>query len=130
MAELIHVEVEVDPLAAAEDPERVDEFTRELLVDVRQSDVESAELIRGPAAPAGAKGGIEVASAIAIGLTTNAFWEIGKMLVARLRSQRAAVVRIDGPVAGRHVKFEGSPSELASLLETLSGASEGTAPEG
>lgn len=127
MSDLIRIDVTMAALAGADDPERLDEFTRGLLLDVREQRVESAELVRDRAAPRGAKGGLEVAAAIAIGLTTNAFWDVAKMLMSRLRNQPGAVIRVDGPVAGRPLKFEGTPAELAALLERLA-TRPGTAP--
>lgn len=120
---MVHLVIDLQKLAAEEDSERLDKFTRQLLLEMREHDVSSAELVRGQRAPPGTKGVIEVAMAIALGITTNAFWDVAKVLVSRLRTRPGVVIRLDGTVADGHVKFEGTPAELASLLERLSSQS-------
>jgi hypothetical protein len=124
MSELIHVEVNMDDVAAGEDREELDAFTRNLLVELRERDVASADLKRGGSAPPGTKAGVELLSAIVLGMTTNAFWDVSKVLLNRLRSRRGVVIKIDGSLGAGQLRFEGTPAEFAKLLEQLSARSD------
>ncbi len=97
--------------------EELDRLTRQLLYQLREVPIESAELTAGPAAPSGTKG-----DPIAL----------GSIVVQSLPSVLPAVIGLvqswvaGGP--GRTVKFkskdfefEGSPEELQKILATYRG---------
>jgi hypothetical protein len=95
--------------------EDLDRLTRQLLSELMQADVESAHLVQGAAAPAGAKGDPVALGSIAVQL-------LPAVLPGIIGLVQAWVDR--GP--GRKVKFksgamefEGSPEDLHKLLVEL-----------
>jgi hypothetical protein len=96
------------------DPEELDEQTRRLLVELRDQPVESAELVRGGPLPAGAKGLDPSTVEIAVIVGSASI-----KLVLDLLSRRRGVVRFEGRVGGRNLKFEGAAKEFARMLATI-----------
>jgi hypothetical protein len=106
--------IQVSAIDATE--EDVDRMTRQLLSELRETDVESAELAKGGEAPRGTKSGDPIT--------------MGSIVISALPAVLPAVVTLVQAWAsrgqGRTVKFktkgiefEGSPEEFQKLLATL-----------
>jgi hypothetical protein len=106
--------IQVSAIDATE--EDVDRMTRQLLSELRETDVESAELAKGGEAPRGTKSGDLVS--------------MGSIVISTLPTVIPAVVSLvqawSSRGQGRTVKFkakgiefEGSPEEFQKLLESL-----------
>jgi hypothetical protein len=100
--------------APDEDAEEVDEQTRQLLLELREQPVESAELVRGGALPAGAKGMDPATAEIAVIVGTASI-----KLILDLLSRRRGMVRFEGRIGGKNLKFEGAAKEFARVLATV-----------
>lgn len=111
--DLTQISLEISASDATE--EDIDRMTRQLLFELRELDVESADLAKGGLAPQGAKGD----------LTT-----LGSIMISSLPTVLPAVVALvqswSSRGQGRTVKFknkefefEGSPEEFQKLLATL-----------
>lgn len=116
---LIELNIEVSASDATED--EVDRMTRQLLVELRDLDVESAHLAKGGPAPVGSKGDAITMGAIVL-----------EVLPAVLPSVLGLVQSWVGRRQGRNVKFkgmgiefEGSSQDLQKILEMLSKGGEG-----
>jgi hypothetical protein len=111
--EALNFEIEVISSEATE--EELDRMTRNLLFELRQTDVESAELVSVGTAPDGTKG-----DAITIG--TLAMTVVPAVLPVVIEMIRAWAGRREGRTVkfkGKGIEFEGSPEELQKLLDTL-----------
>ena len=109
-------QVNIEIVASDATEEDVDRMTRQLLSELRETDVESAELAKGGEAPRGTKSGDPVT--------------MGSIVISALPVVLPAVVTLVQAWAsrgqGRTVKFkskgiefEGSPEEFQKLLATL-----------
>ena len=97
------------------DAEELDERTRELLSDLREQPVESAELVRAAGgAPAGTKGLDPKTAEIAVIVGSGAI-----KLVLELLSKRRGIVSFEGAIGGKRIKFEGAAKQFAELLTTM-----------
>ncbi|MFN0182165.1 MAG: hypothetical protein ACKVZ0_25450 [Gemmatimonadales bacterium] len=106
-----------------EHAEETDRFARDLLRAVRELPVESAELGPGAPPPAGTKGAtLAAVGALAIGVSTNAAWDVIKFLLSRLRNRRNTVVKLEGLVGSELIRFEGTPAEFEKLAAALAAA--------
>jgi hypothetical protein len=116
MDETEKAEFHIEVSASDATEEDIDRMTRQLLSELRETDVESAELARGGNAPAGTKSGDPVT--------------MGSIVISALPTVIPAVVTLVQAWAargqGRTVKFkskgiefEGSPEEFQKLLESL-----------
>jgi len=109
------IELEIEILATDTTEEDLDKMTRNLLKELRETDVESANLVSIGNAPAGAKGdpmtiGTLAITALPIVLPTV----IDMIRVWATRGQGRTV-----KFKGKGIEFEGSPEELQKLLATL-----------
>lgn len=107
----LNIEISADD-ATRED---VDWMTRQLLFQLRESDVESAELTKG-VAPAGAKGDSISIGSIALELLPSVLPAVLGLLQAWLARGQGRTVKFKG----MGIEFEGSSEDLHKLLETLS----------
>ncbi len=112
--DLTQVTIEISAADATE--EDIDQMTRQLLSELRETDVDSAELARGGSAPHGTKSGDPVA--------------IGSIMISALPTVLPAVVALvqawsargQGRTVkfkGKGIEFEGSPEKLQKLLASL-----------
>lgn len=109
------IELSVLPAEEADaDAEEMDRSTRDLLADLRDLPVESAELVSSGPAPGGTKG-LEVAAAEIMVLVSTASV---KVLVDFLMAKRARV-RFEGQVGGKPIKFEGTAKEFTRLISMI-----------
>jgi hypothetical protein len=99
--------------ATAED---VDWMTRQLLSELRELDVDSAQLTRAGAAPAGAKGDPISIGSIALELLPSVLPSVLGLVQAWISRGQGRNVKFKG----MGIEFEGSPQDLHKLIETLS----------
>jgi hypothetical protein len=95
--------------------EELDRMTRQLLHELRDLDVESAELTKGGLAPEGSKGD-------PITLASIALVAIPALLPKVVDTVQAWATRGQGRTVkfkGKGIEFEGSPEELHKLLASL-----------
>ena len=99
--------------ATAED---IDWMTPQLLSELRELDVESAELTKGGSAPAGTKGDPISIGSIALELLPSVLPSVFGLVQAWVSRGQGRTVKFKGV----GIEFEGSSEDLHKLLETLS----------
>ena len=110
----IQLNIEISASDATED--ELDRMTRHLLHELRDLDVESAQLARGGPAPVGSKGD-------ALTMGTIVLEVLPAILPSVLSLVQAWVARGQGRYVkfkGMGIEFEGSSQELQKILEMLS----------
>ncbi len=102
--------------------EDVDRITRQLLSELRDMDVESAELARAGSAP----GGTKAAEALTVG--TIAMTVLPALLPKVIEFVQAwamrgggRTIKFKGKIGKDEIEFEGPPEELKKLLDHLEG---------
>jgi len=99
----------------------VDRMTRNLLAELRETDVESVELASISSAPSGTKTGDPVTTgAIVLAVLPSFLPKIVEFVQAWALRGHGRTVKFKGKVSGQTVEFEGHPEDLQNLLETLS----------
>jgi hypothetical protein len=109
------IELEIEVLAKDTTEEDLDMLTRNLLKELRETDVTSANLVSIGTAPEGSKG-----DPVTIGTLSLEVLPI--VLPAVIGLVQAWVMRGQGRTVkfkGKGFEFEGSPEELQKLLEKL-----------
>jgi hypothetical protein len=96
--------------------EDIDWMTRQLLSELRELDVESAELTKGGIAPAGTKGDPISIGSIALELIPSVLPSVVGLIQAWASRGQGRTVKFKG----MGIEFEGSSEDLHKLLETLS----------
>jgi len=96
--------------------EDVDWMTRQLLSELRDLDVESAELSKGGMAPAGTKGDPISIGSIVLELIPSVLPSVVGLIQAWASRGQGRTVKFKG----MGIEFEGSSKDLHKLLETLS----------
>ena len=106
--------------ADGDDPETVDDATRELLMDLREQPVESAELATGGAAPEGTKAAeLALVGSIAVKVLPEFIAPLLEWIARRSTHRRGAAVQFEGMIAGHIIKFDGPCTEFARLIEAI-----------
>jgi hypothetical protein len=112
----------------AEEAETLDRMTRELLSEVQELDVESAELLKGVELPEGAKSGEMVnLGALVVTILPVVTPKIIELLQSWSTRTGNRTVKIKAQVEDRSIEVEYSPttmslSELKNLVNTLTQA--------
>jgi hypothetical protein len=114
MAAMETLQFTVRPDVPDADAEELDRLTRELLHDLREQPVETADLVRGGPPPAGTKALDMPSAEILVLVGTHSI-----KLILDIISRKRATVRFEGRLRGQQVKFEGAAKEFAKLLATL-----------
>jgi hypothetical protein len=116
--DLTQLNIEISASDATE--EDIDQMTRQLLSELRDTDVESAELAKGGSAPAGTKSGdaVTMGSIVISALPTVLPAVVGLVQAWATRGQ-GRTVKFRGKVGREVFEFEGSPEEFQKLLATL-----------
>ena len=96
--------------------EDIDWMTRQLLSELRELDVESAELTKGGIAPAGTKGDPISIGSIALELLPSVLPAVLGLVQSWMSRGQGRTVKFKG----MGIEFEGSSEDLHKLLETLS----------
>ena len=108
-------EFEIQVSATDATDEELDRMTRQLLSELRESDVESVELAKGGPAPEGSKGDAVTMGAIAIAVLPTVLPNVITLIQAWVMRGQGRTVKFKG----KGIEFEGSPEELQKLLEKL-----------
>jgi hypothetical protein len=116
--DLAQLNIEITDSNATE--EDIDRMTRQLLSELRETDVESAGLAKSAEAPLGTKSGeaITVGSIVISALPTVLPAVVGLVQAWTARGQ-GRTVKFKGQIAGGMVEFEGSAEELQRLISSL-----------
>jgi hypothetical protein len=116
MEETNKAEFEIQVSIADATDEELDRMARRLLSELRELNVESAELAMGEKAPQGAKSGdpAAIGSIVVSALPAILPAIVGLVQVWSTRGQGRMV-----KFKGRGIEFEGSPEELRKLLDSL-----------
>jgi hypothetical protein len=103
------------------DAEQLDHVTRQLLSEVRDLEIESAELVKGGDAPEGAKA-IDPATlgAIALVALPAVLPKLIDFLQSWVMRQHGRSVKFKGKISDRDIEFEGSLKDLKTLLADTS----------
>jgi hypothetical protein len=117
-SDLTQLNIEIAASDATE--EEIDRMTRQLLSELRETDVETAELAKGGEAPRGSKSGdpVTMGSIVISALPTVLPAIIGMVQAWAARGQ-GRTVKFKGKVGREVFEFEGSPEEFQKLLATL-----------
>lgn len=115
MEETDKAEFEIQVYIEDATDEELDRSTRRLLSELRDLDVESAELTKGKAAPEGSKGDPSIIGSIVV----SALPTVLPAVVALVQSWSTRGHRRTVKFKGRGIEFEGSPEELQKLLRSL-----------
>ncbi len=95
--------------------EELDNATRRLLTEVKDLNVESAELAKGGPAPEGSKGDPITMGAIAIAVLPAVLPSVVTLIQAWVTRGQGRTVKFKS----KGIEFEGSPEELHKLLASL-----------
>lgn len=109
------IELNIQVLAEDTTEEDIDQITRQLLSELRELDVESAELAKGGLAPKGSKGDPITIGSIAIEVLPVAIPSIITLIQSWMARGQGRTVKFKG----KGIEFEGSPEEFQKLLATL-----------
>lgn len=109
------VELNLEIIASDATDEELDRTTRQLLSELMELDIESAELGKGNPAPEGAKGDPITIGNIAIEVLPAAIPSLIAFVQAWVMRGQGRTVKFKG----RGIEFEGSPEDLQKLLATL-----------
>lgn len=117
-SELSELNLQVSANDATE--EDIDRMTRELLSELREMDVEWAELGKSGAAPEGTKAIDPVTTgSILMAVLPTALPKIIDGIQAWALRGSNRTVKFKGKIAGQSIQFEGSGEDLQKLLATL-----------
>jgi len=101
--------------------DELDWTTRQLLAELRDTNVESAELAGDETAPRGTKAVDPVTlGAIAIVVLPTVLPKVIELVQAWMLRGQGRVVKFKGKIAGQNITFEGQPEDLQKLISTLS----------
>lgn len=95
--------------------EELDRMTRQLLHELRDLDVESAELTKGKPAPQGSKGDPVTVGSILISALPTVLPAVVALVQTWSTRGQARTVKFKS----KGIEFEGSPEELQKLLDSL-----------
>jgi len=98
--------------AAVED---IDQMTRQLLSELRETDIESAELAKGGIAPRGSKGDLMTIGSIAVAVLPAFLPNVVSLVQDWVTRGHGRTVKFKG----MGIEFEGSPEEFQKLLVSL-----------
>jgi len=99
----------------------LDQITRNLLAELRETDVESVELASSGIAPFGSKSGDPVTTGAIVLAVLPAFLpKVVEFVQAWALRGQGRTVKFKGKISGQTVEFEGHPDDLQKILETLS----------
>jgi len=113
-SDLTELHIEVTASDATE--EDIDRMTRQLLSELRETNVESAELAQGGNAPVGTKSGdLVTMGSIVVSALPAVLPTVVTLVQAWATRGQGRTVKFKG----KGIEFEGSPEELKKLLESL-----------
>jgi hypothetical protein len=95
--------------------EELDRFTRQLLFELRELDVESVELTKSDSAPQGSKGDPITLGSIAISTLPTVLPAVITLVQSWSSRGQGRTVKFKG----KGIEFEGPPEELQKILASL-----------
>jgi hypothetical protein len=113
-------EFQIEISAADATEEELDRITRQLLSQLRELDVESAQLTKGGTAPSGSKGESMTIGSIVIEVLPAILPSVIGLIQAWVTRGRGRTVKFKGI----GIDFEGSPEDLQKLLTILGNGKE------
>jgi len=121
MDETGKAEFNIEVSATDTTDEDIDQMTRQLLAELREMDVESAELTKGADAPRGTKSVDPVMMGnIAIAVLPTILPRVVDFVQAWTMRGHGRAVKFKGKVGREVIEFEGSAEDLQQLLSSLS----------
>jgi hypothetical protein len=117
-SELSQINIEVSASDATE--EDIDRMTRQLLAEVRELPVESAELTMGESAPEGSKGDPVTLGSLVVSSLPTVLPAVVALVQSWSSRGSGRTVKFKGKIGREMIEFEGSAADLHRLLETLS----------
>jgi hypothetical protein len=121
MNEPDQAEFYIEVSAADATEEEIDRMARQLLAELRETDVETAELARGGELPSGAKSGESITmGSIFLSALPTVLPSVITLVQAWAARGQGRTVKFKGKVGRQMIEFEGPPEELQRLLDTLS----------
>jgi len=121
MADTQVAELRLDIGLEGSNAEQLDRVTRQLLSEVRDLEIESAELVKGSATPEGAKAVDPVTlGAIALVALPAVLPKLIDFLQSWMMRQHGRTIRFKGMISDRDIEFEGSLEDLKTLLADTS----------
>jgi len=118
ISELSELYIEVTADGATE--EDIDRMTRQLLSELREMDVERAELSNGGPAPAGTKAVDPITTgSLLVAVLPTVLPKVVDGVQAWVMRGSNRTVKFKGKIAGQAIEFEGSGEDLQRLLATL-----------
>jgi hypothetical protein len=115
--DLTQLNIEISASDATD--EDIDRMTRQLLSELRETDVESAELAKGAPAPAGSKGDPIAIGTIALEVLPAILPSVIGLVQAWASRGQGRTVKFKGKIGSERIEFEGSPEEFQKLLAML-----------
>lgn len=115
MEENNKAEFQIEVSATDATDEELDRMTRHLLSELRELNVESAELTKGGPAPSGSKGDPIAIGSIALELMPAVLPSVIGLVQSWMTRGQGRTVKFKG----KGIEFEGSPEELQKLLISL-----------
>lgn len=109
------VELNLEIIEADATEDDLDRLTRQLLSELRDLDVESAELTKGTSAPDGSKGDPITIGSIALEVLPVAIPSVIAFIQAWVTRGQGRIVKFKG----KGIEFEGSSEDLHKLLTQL-----------
>jgi len=109
------LEFEIEILDSDATEEELDKMTRNLLSDLQETDIESANLVSVGTAPAGSKGDPLTIGTLAMSALPIVLPGVIDMIKDWANRGKGRTVKFKG----KGIEFEGSPEELEKLLATL-----------
>lgn len=102
------------------DPDEIDQLTRQLLMELREENVESAELVREGSVPSGAKS-VEAITlgAILMAVLPKAVPKVIELLQAWIERGTGRKVIFKGKIGGETIEFEGDSKNFKAFMESL-----------
>ena len=117
--DVINLEIEISAVGTTESD--IDRMTRNLLAELRETDVESVELVTSGTPPPGTKSADPITTgAIVIAVLPTLLPKIVGMIQAWALRGHRRTVKFKGQVGGQTIEFEGHPEDLQKILETFS----------
>ena len=108
------VEFDIEVSATDASEEDIDNMTRRLLAELRELDVESAELMRGESAPQGSKGDPLTIGSIALVVLPAVLPKVVDLIQGWSTRGQGRSVKFKG----KGIEFEGSLEDLQEFLAT------------
>ena len=115
MNETDKVELHIEVSATDSIEEDIDRMTRQLLSELREINVESADLVQGGPAPRGSKGDPVTIGSIAVVVLPAVLPKLAELVQAWAARGQGRTVKFKG----KGIEFEGSPEELQRILAAL-----------